>query len=39
MTEEIDISKCICIYTIKNINQWLKKSILSVYVYTLNSKI
>jgi ssDNA-specific exonuclease RecJ len=40
MTEEIDISKCICIYTnSKNINQWLKKSILvSVYVYTLNSK-
>jgi hypothetical protein len=41
MTEEIDISKCICIYTnSKNINQWLKKSILvSVYVYTLIVKI
>jgi hypothetical protein len=35
MTEEIDISKCICIHLIVKINQWLKKSILvSVYVYT-----
>jgi hypothetical protein len=41
MTEEIDISKYMYIHLIvKNINQWLKKSILvSVYVYTLNSKI
>jgi hypothetical protein len=31
MTEEIDISKCICIYTYENT---LKKSILvSVYIY------
>jgi hypothetical protein len=36
MTEEIDISS-VYVYTLnsKNINQWLKKSILvSVYVYT-----
>jgi hypothetical protein len=37
MTEEIDISVSVYVYTLnsKNINQWLKKSILvSVYVYT-----
>jgi hypothetical protein len=38
MTEEIDISKCICIYLIVKYKSMTEESILvSVYVYTLNT--